>query len=54
MGIALIAAPDPITGAIGVPLVATSFAMKKKEPVGLDHLAKETRKVLREMESLRI
>lgn len=54
LGIALIAAPDPITGIIGVPLVASSYAMKKREPVGLTHLAKETRKILHEMESLRI
>ena len=51
-GIALIAAPDPITGVGGVALLATSLAMKKKEPTTLSNLAEETRRVLREMQSL--
>ncbi len=54
IGIALVAAPDPVTGVPGVALLATSYAMKRKEPAGLGSLAKETKKVLREMESLRI
>ena len=51
-GIALIAAPDPITGIPGVALLATSFIMKKKEPASLGNLAQETRKVLRDLQSL--
>lgn len=51
-GIALIAAPDPITGVAGVALVATSFAMKKNEPTSLENLAHETRKILRDLQSL--
>ncbi len=54
VGIALIAAPDPITGVPGVALLASSYAMKKREPADLSHLAKETKKVLREMATLRI
>jgi hypothetical protein len=54
LGIALIAAPDPITGVPGVALLASSYVMKRREPVGLTHLAQETKKVLREMQSLRI
>lgn len=51
-GIALIAAPDPVTGVAGVALVATSFAVKKNEPASLAHLAQETRKILRDLGSL--
>ena len=54
LGIALVAAPDPITGIPGVALLVSSVAVKRREPVGVAHLAKETRKILREMESLRI
>ena len=51
-GIALIATPDPITGIIGVPLLASSYIMKRKEPLSLTHLAEETRKVMRDLQSL--
>ena len=51
-GIALIAAPDPITGVPGVALLASSFVAKRKEPASLGSLALETRKVLREIQSL--
>ena len=53
-GIALIAAPDPLTGVPGVALLASSFVLKKREPANLGHLAQETRKILREIQSLRI
>ena len=53
-GVALIAAPDPITGVAGVALVASSFALTGKEPASLAHLAKEARKVLRDVESIRL
>lgn len=51
-GIALIAAPDPFTGVPGVALLASSFVMKRREPASLGSLAQETRKVLRELQSL--
>ncbi len=51
-GIALIAAPDPITGVPGVALLVSSYVLKKKEPASLGHLALETRKILREIQSL--
>jgi hypothetical protein len=51
-GVALIVAPDPITGVAGVALVASSYAMKKNEPANLEHLAQETRKILRDLGSL--
>ncbi len=51
-GIALIATPDPITGFPGVALVVTSFVLKRNEPTNLGHLASETRKILRDIQSL--
>ncbi len=52
VGVALIAAPDPITAVPGVALVATSLVLKKKEPTTLGDLAQETRKILRDIESI--
>ena len=54
-GIALIVAtPDPVTSVPGVALIATSYAFKRKEPTKLDDLAAETRKILRDLQSLRL
>jgi len=54
-GIALIVAtPDPITAVPGVALIAASYATKRKDPTKLEDLATETRKILREIQSLRI
>jgi hypothetical protein len=53
-GVALIAAPEPITGVAGVVLVASSVALRKNEPASLSSLAQETRKLLREIQSFRI
>jgi hypothetical protein len=53
-GIALIAAPDPITGVPGVALLASSYVVKKKEAAGLEQLARETRKMMRDLQSLRL
>ncbi|MDG6917706.1 MAG: hypothetical protein JRM85_08960 [Nitrososphaerota archaeon] len=53
-GIALIAAPDPVTGVAGVALLASSFALKNKEPMKVSDIAAETRKLLREIQSFRI
>ncbi len=52
VGVALIAAPDPITAVPGVALVATSYVLKKKQPTTLGDLAQETRKILRDIESI--
>jgi hypothetical protein len=54
LGIALVAAPDPVTGIPGAALLATSVVMRRREPAGTDRLAAETRKLLREIETLRI
>ena len=52
-GVALIVAtPDPITAVPGVALIAASYATKRKEPAKLDDLAVETRKILRDIQSL--
>lgn len=54
-GVALIVAtPDPITAVPGVALVASSYAVKRKDPTKLDDLAAETRKILRDIQSLRL
>lgn len=53
-GVALLVAPDPITDVAGVALLAGSVAMKRSEPAGLDHLAAETRKMLKDLQSLRL
>jgi hypothetical protein len=53
-GVALIVAPDPVTGVAGVALVASSFVLKGKEPASLAHLAQEARRVLRDVESIRL
>jgi len=54
-GVALIVAtPDPFTAIPGVAMIATSYAMKRKDPAKLDDLAAETRKILRDLESIRL
>lgn len=54
-GVALIVVtPDPITAIPGVALLAASYATRRKEPTKLDDLAAETRKIMRDMQSLRL
>lgn len=54
-GVALVvAAPDPVTDVAGAALIATSYALRRKEPTKLEDLAAETRRILRDMQSLRI
>ncbi len=54
-GVALIVGtPDPITAVPGVALLASSYAVKRRDPTKLDDLAAETRKILREIQSLRL
>ena len=52
VGIALVVTPDPFTGVPGVALIGASLIARRKEPIGLSHLATETRKVLRDLQSL--
>ncbi len=52
-GVALIVgSPDPITAVPGVALLASSYAVKRKDPTKLDDLAAETKKILRDIQSL--
>lgn len=54
-GVALIVGtPDPITAVPGVALLAASVAAKRNEPTKLRDLAAETKKILRDIESLRL
>lgn len=54
-GVALIVGtPDPITAVPGVALLAASVAAKRREPARLDDLAAEARKILRDIEGLRL
>jgi hypothetical protein len=55
VGVALIVAtPDPITAVPGVALIAASYATKRNEPAKLNDLAAETKKILRDIQSLSI
>ncbi len=54
-GVAMIVGtPDPITTVPGVALLASSYAIKRRDPIKLDDLAAETRKILRDIRSLRL
>ena len=54
-GVALIVGtPDPITAVPGVALIVASYATKRKDPTKLEDLATETRKILREIQGLRL
>ncbi len=52
VGMALLSSPDVVTDVPAVALVAGSYFMKKKEPTKLDDVAAETRKILRDLQSL--
>ena len=52
-GTLLVLAPDPLTAVPGVAMIALSFAAKSREPAGITDLIRESRKIMREIESLR-
>jgi hypothetical protein len=54
IGVALVAAPDPLTDIAAVALFASSIVVKRREPASLTNLALETRKLMREFQSLRL
>jgi hypothetical protein len=54
VGVALLSSPDIVTDVPGAALVAGSYVMRKKDPTKLDDLAEETRKILRDIQSLRL
>lgn len=53
-GVALIAAPEPVTGVAGVAMIASTFAMSKDDPLSLADVARETAKILRDLESFSV
>ena len=54
VGIALALAPEPFTTAVGLGMIAGSFAMKRREPASLGDLAEEAAKQLGDLSSLSI
>ena len=52
VGIALLASPDIISDVPGAALVATSYVIKNKDPTSLGQLALETKKILRDIQSI--
>jgi len=53
-GIALMLAPDPITDIPGIFLLASAHLLKKRDPLSVWTLMKETRRVIRDVELLNI
>jgi hypothetical protein len=51
-GVALAIAPEPITTAAGLAMIAGSYLMKGREPASLTDLGRETASVLRGLSSL--
>ena len=48
----IIATPDPVSDVAGAALVVASYAMKGKEPTKIGDVAVETKRILRDMQSL--
>lgn len=53
-GLLLVASPDPITDIPGIALLASSYIVRKREPANLTHLVSEARKLVRDIQSLRL
>lgn len=51
-GVLLVLAPDPVTLVPGVAMIGAGYAMRKREPSDIEDLVKETRKTMRELQSL--
>ena len=54
-GVTLIALPDPVTGAVGVPMLAAGFALEKlgNRELKIPEVTSELAKTMRELEKLR-
>ncbi len=54
-GVTLIALPDPVTGAVGVPVLAAGFALEKlgKRELRIPEVTSDLAKTMRELEKLR-
>jgi len=48
----IVGTPDPVTAVPGVALLASSYVFKRNDPTKLDDLAAETKKLLRDIQSL--
>ncbi len=53
-GIALMLSPDPLTDIPGIALLASAYLIKKRDPSSIKTLMNEARRVIRDVESLRI
>jgi len=51
-GAALLLAPDPLTAIPGAILLGASVVMKGRDPAGLEELAKQTQRTMRELMSI--
>jgi hypothetical protein len=57
VGVALILCPDPLGPIVDIPgvaLLASSYVARRKEPTNAKNVVIEARKLLRDMESLRL
>ncbi len=54
-GVTLIALPDPVTGAVGVPVLAAGFALEKlgNRELKIPEITSDLAKTMRELEKLR-
>ncbi len=54
-GVTLIALPDPVTGAVGVPVLAAGFALEKlgRRELRIPEVTADLAKMMRELEKLR-
>lgn len=50
-GAVLLLSPDPLTDIPAIALIATSFLMKRREPLSVSSLMLETNRTLRELMS---
>lgn len=55
LGVTLIALPDPVTGAVGVPVLAAGFALEKlgRRELKIPEVTSDLAKTMRELEKLR-
>ena len=55
VGVTLIALPDPVTGAVGVPVLAAGFALEKlgNRELKIPEVTSDLAKTMRELERLR-
>lgn len=52
LGTALILAPDPATGVVGIAMLGASFALKKRDPIGASSVYAEAKRLIDEIGSI--